>query len=387
MCTKIINMPFNLKIAGLLLLLVMLYVAAVHTEKCRVRVLIQKMQEQQRKYETQRAAATKRHRPEIVRQMSALAHGPFAWSSVLQLGDIYNRGSYPAFVPNRDMAVELYHVTSQCPEEAIAREAQTRYVAALHDPIAAEDLAGKALPLGPGRMLLQKASEALLTTSFNEQRQRMELNVEPIAIVTDTRLHTHRHTPLPPKYTDAQNVHDHSVTASLAQRLQHLPEGSGSAYEDVMMMVLESDAENRADAFYTLDSLGDLQHSTLGTSERQALGKVWNRIQQMDPEMQRNAKAMLLSQLASGVEHGNVVCSTGKIARILGTLDGFDVDEPIKPMWAVKEEIASLAAKTRNDGGDAAAFKQAALKTYVDELGLHPKIIGTIVDEYSLGFE
>jgi hypothetical protein len=61
----------------------------------------------------------------------------------------------------------------------------------------------------------------------------------------------------------------------------------------------------------------------------------------------RRTKETLVKQMASGVEDGTLVCSTGKISRLIGTLDGIGRDGHIeaRPMWTVRDEIARLAAK------------------------------------------
>jgi hypothetical protein len=45
--------------------------------------------------------------------------------------------------------------------------------------------------------------------------------------------------------------------------------------------------------------------------------------------------------MASGVEDGTLVCSTGKISRLIGTLDGIGRDghKEARPMWAVRMKL------------------------------------------------
>ena len=58
-------------------------------------------------------------------------------------------------------------------------------------------------------------------------------------------------------------------------------------------------------------------------------------------------KEILALQLASGIEHGLIVCSRGRIIRVAGTLDQTDAGDilNIKPTWAVESELGDLAAK------------------------------------------
>ena len=58
---------------------------------------------------------------------------------------------------------------------------------------------------------------------------------------------------------------------------------------------------------------------------------------------------MFIDNLNSGVEHNYVVCSTGKIMRMLSTLDIIDNKMPdLKPEWVIKQEIMQTIANTIN---------------------------------------
>jgi hypothetical protein len=178
--------------------------------------------------------------------------------------------------------------------------------------------------------------------------------------------------------------------ASLRKTLEHAAE-SPDAYEHVMDFVLNyQDNTVKEDAFRVLESLNDAEHSGLEISERAALNAVWAKISSLPGgdkrDAKRDAKDILVQQLASGVEQGAIVCSTGKIARIMGTMDGLSEGAQLKPMWAVREEIGSLAAKIRNAGGDDVQFREKALETYVQNLEMDRRVVENIVDEYALGF-
>ena len=154
-----------------------------------------------------------------------------------------------------------------------------------------------------------------------------------------------------------------------------------------------------------------INHEAFGCSEQDALKATWTKIQaETDDDVRNNLVETLGKQLASGVEHGHVVCSTGKIARIIGTFDGSGLPgmETTRPLWAVKEEIATLAAKVRDDHveklpdhqktayeqGDAprvedamrADFRAQAMKLYCDELKMSEKIIEPVIDTYEEAF-
>jgi hypothetical protein len=284
------------------------------------------------------------------------------WSALLDIAVTYSRGSYPAFRPDPVMAAEIYKLAATCPDPRIAAIARTELLGVTDVP--AIDIAGTRIPSEYGRRAL------IVVPPYVPQPRVLA------------------------KRTDPQNAHDHSVTAGLKKRLAALetlkePDLPGDIVAQVTDFVLECDnldAATKSDALEVLDSLHDIPHSTLGVSERGALEKVWNRIQ--SSREPKNASETLCRQLASGVERGHVVCSTGKISRILGALDGID-DITLRPMWAVREEIATLAAKTRDDVPEEVArdlFRKRAVEIYVDDLGMSRAVIDAVIDEFAAGF-
>jgi len=321
------------------------------------------------------------------------------WPALLQLGDVYRRGSYPTHMPDADVALRIYRAACASPDPATAGAAQLKYIECRVDAIASEDVAGDPLPTYIAEECIALAARRIATSPSAARPRAIQAQVQPTYIPVEIDVWATHGADLVTSVpggplaivSDTQNVHDHAVSRGMHKALRDMA-SSGDASEDVTMCILESDASPtaKADALAVLDTLGTAQHSTLGTSEREALDKVWNRIRNLPDEAARNAENILITQLASGVERGHVVCSTGKIARIVSTLDGL-VDEPaIKPMWAIREEIGSLAASVRDDHGDDEAgkseFKRRAAELYIDELGMSADLVGNIVDAYAVGF-
>lgn len=321
----------------------------------------------------QRLFETRREQLETIRQdrdgeflqrMHQLASSS-TWDSVVELGDVYRKGEYPLYRPNKDAALELYHIASF--SETLGSTARSRFLECSQDPLAPEDVSGAALPTTYKDLKVQTAKSMVMSSAVRPERLP-EVPPEPIV-------------------SDAQNVHDHSLTKHLQKALTEMPSGKNS-YEDVVTWVLEESnatPEQKADAYTVLDSLSDSRHSTLHVSERESLDKMWQKIQGL-PEYGREAKDLLVTQLASGVEHGDVVCSTGKIARIMGTLDGISETPVNKPMWALREELGTLAARVRDTEAPAEEFRRQALDTYVTSLGMSDALVTPLIDEFSLGF-
>lgn len=225
---------------------------------------------------------------------------------------------------------------------------------------------------------------------------------------------------------DGQNVHDHGITTATDYNLRRLREEEEqqreeqdnqrgdqklTPREEAKRRLVEEQREEarvkeardgiiacpdisprqKADALHVLDGLNKTHlHSSYNATERQALATVWDKINRS--EYRDNLTETLAKQLASGVEYGSTVCSSGKIARIVSTLDGTENEAAPRPMWAVREEIGSIAAKVREDedGKDEEdqkrAFAERVHDEYVNKLGMNEGIIDGIVNEYSMGF-
>lgn len=314
------------------------------------------------------------HQCDIIRDMEQCTESEFSIDQYLRLASIYKTGVYPFFMPNTEMARDMYTVGLQYPDPEIASYCRIALLAS--DDIPQEEGLGDPIPVLYGHTMMSRCPRVPIIRTHQHQpqpRPQPQIRVKPQT--------TTRHIP-----NDAQNVHDHSITSSIAAALHkdtNTTRDSPTTMEQVRAYILDSDQtpETKSQALEVLDSLHTEPHSRIGSSEQDVLNHVWTKCDALDEKTGKNAKDILVSQLASGVERDAVVCSTGKIARMMGTFDGLDTEKPIiRPMWAVREEIASLAGKMR-DSPD--AFKAEVVKTYVDDLGMKPEIVHAIADEYA----
>ena len=364
------------------------------------------------------------------------------WGHLLAVGDVYRRGAFPRYRPDPAMAERLYATAARCPDGEVAGLGQARFIEARVEPLAEEDAAGAALPRGPGEELHAAASRALAATPYSAYgkpgvpKRRAAAPREPLnalstlflgddddadADATDDMLLAAlasgaaaaepppaRRRP-PPGHdaykVDPQNVHDHGVSAVTGRNLRRLVQeeerrrdGDAATLQDLQALVESHpalDAATVRGALATLHGLSPEPHSVHGLSEREAAGLVLRRVLALgDAPLQANLVETLGRQLAEARD----VCSTGKIARLVSVLDGVEdgagapVLEAARPMWAVREELASLAAKVRDADPDAppealrARFEQQARELYVGQLGMSGEVVGPLVELYSEGF-
>lgn len=359
--------------------------------------------------------------PEIER-LDALADefekDPTKWDLLIAVGDIYRKGAYPRFLPDEELASRIFKIAAMCPDGKVAGMGQAKYIEARTDTINDIDKAGNMLPQVQGIRVCEAAEGAIQSTPWHlfEKPKQLKAPEQPVAaplrdfpdfeeVFWGTRNDAPADTAVPAYRIDSQNVHDHGVSAVTSFNIENLKKNVdinklGGGNDDIRAAILDTktDERTKADAMHVLDKLGDYRHSTFGTTEKEALQMVWSRIKsQDDATLRENLKETLAKQLASAVENGHVVCSSGKITRIMGTLDGVS-NEAARPMWAVREELANLAAKSRDKAtesyGDTPeagrraqeAFAAEVKAEYIDKLGMSKKIVEPLIDEYSMGF-
>ena len=344
--------------------------------------------------------------PSIIRKLASLLkefeNDVDAWHLLLEAGEIYMRGEFPTYLPNTQLAQDLFRVALTCPRGAVSGIAQSRYIESRESRIDTVDVAGAELPDTYGQRMVRLATHRIR-------------NVPPSAFETPVPTYTPEQRParVTPKaadpplvrvvpvdrivHNDFQNVHDHSVTHATRHILDSMKRDVqiGSSRPEIESALLDSALhdEDKIRALAVLDSLTtETQHSSFKMTETDALNAVWSKIQGMDASMKSNVTETLLHQLASGVENGHVVCSTGKIARFVGALDGLGNDEvKLRPMWAVRDELGTMASKKRGNEEHSEDRSQELRREFVDEatalyctdLGLKPSIMDPLISLYA----
>lgn len=378
------------------------------------------------------------------------------WELVLRVGDMYARGSFPRYAPDEFSALKIYKVASKCPDPKVSCEALSKYVDLKMNPLSSEDINGVPFPKQTSTRLIECVENHLKRiplSQYMRRRRSMDVvsprtivsrgpdtvgnlgNVETVEIEGLDGIETEpvvavnvvNHTP--PYALDTQNVHDHGVSASVRENIKSVVKELGSetdydrqeVIESVMKVLRdsglpESDLNN---AFRVVVSLVPDTINSVGCSQMDVLHATFKKIEKVrDPKIRKNLFESLGKNLASGVERGHVVCSTGKIGRIITTLEGIDQEElggddetklqKSVPIDVVRNEIAILASKTRSDVLSESSPKKVAdyekfpssplseemgnrfhdevKKVYIDGLHLSEKVLSPIIDMYSSVF-
>ena len=160
-------------------------------------------------------------------------------------------------------------------------------------------------------------------------------------------------------YNDLQNVHSTTVQNAakntvdyIEQKTSHVTNYTNSFNQfmheiDYDTSIKEVDRENIRKVLY---SFSDTSHSRYGKSEKDIFNLVWSRINDpVNNDRRSDMIKVFADNISSAVERDHIVCSTGKIVRMIGSLDGIDAEPllSLKPEWAINEEIATTASNIR----------------------------------------
>ena len=162
---------------------------------------------------------------------------------------------------------------------------------------------------------------------------------------------------------DTQNVHDTSVQSHINIAINALKKcefklhlSNGELLNNIRKHILNEskcfdDVKEKAlTALKKIKKYNGLL-TRLNISELEILHLVWNRIHSAcNKDIMNTLKENLTLELADGViDDDNVHCVQGRITRVLQCLQNADTEGilNIKPLWVIKEEIASIFGRYR----------------------------------------
>lgn len=340
----------------------------------------------------------------------ALSHG--YEDGFLDIADIYMHGLHPFYLPNKVVAGQIYHVinsNASCSKQlkAIARQrindiSSTAYMDM--DTIPEQDgrqyrplpydiiqdlydiTSTSKVPLiqtsSPSHIVQAAMQEEEMGRRANEvlvDIDEVDVNLQEMlwADLTERHRRENQRTEgqlqgvvIQEVQNDAQNVHSSTVQKGASQKIDFIAKNETRVYKSTTAksdFLAEVQAmggvtpTQKANIEKVLNSMKDVVHSRYDKSENDIFALVWGRINDPVNKDRRDDMVKVLAQnMESAVEHGHVVCSTGKIVRTIGSLDGLDKaeengDMPIlKPEWVLEKELAEVAAKIRSEKLDAA---------------------------------
>jgi len=300
------------------------------------------------------------------------------WINLIKVGNIYIKGSYPIFLPNKYKGLECFKLAMLCPDKNIAKLANDKYLEHKYNNISNVDNKGKEIPTHYADLIFELAQDKitnhtinnldseldnlLFNTTENTEEQIInnvnnndiyiiDLNVENNYDFNDNEIINN-------DINDLQNVHDHTVNRIIISNIKKLQElysiddlSNDIIYEKIYNIILEDELLNvnqRFDTISVLKSLTIQVHEYFNISELDALKYIYKYINTKDNKV--DLFHILNLELYNCMENGFIVCSTGKIGRIISMIDGIDnTFNLIKPSHIVREEILNLSNKIREE--------------------------------------
>ncbi len=349
-----------------------------------------------------------------------------AWPVLVDVGDIYARGCFPFYGKDPVTSCNLYQLASRCPDRVVAARAMSRFADARLHPISALDSAGQPFPSGLAKELMRHAEYYVERCPPTVKRAPVQPRA-PTETPSEARTEAPTETPTDrptetrteARATDKQNVHDHGVAQATKRNVRDIVlEEEKNQFDrvelvDSVMLHLRKTNLNKntlAEAFRVIVSLVPDKIESIGCSQLDVLNATKKTIEGVkDLRLRKNLFERLGHNLASGVERGHVVCSTGKVARIVSTLEGTGIlKSKAVPLDVLRREIETLGSKIRGDvleeapSSEAEAyntspfsplslemknrFESEVQAVYVHGLGLSPKVLDPIVALYAKEF-
>lgn len=331
---------------------------------------------------------------------------------LVEIGDIWRKGAFSRLSSNNKTAIKYYELAAGCGNREVAAIATAKYIEAKEEKIQQVDDVGRRLQdIYFEAIQAANAEQARpviedLPIQFNQEYQHFQnienLETAPIPIVPQTE------TPL--FLNDQQNVHDHYMNKITKHNIDKLKQkfkstGDISGVTAAVNDDNELTVKQKAAVLNVIKSLTDIKHKYFDCNEIEALDLVYSYIRGQ-PESKTLLHNLFL-QLLDCYHSGVIVCSTGKITRIISVVGDTDNFEDQRNIYYIKQELESLAFKVRedelkkmtpeevdayNNGSELLAdrlkekYIEVVKQEYCEKLGMLYKILSPMVEENLIGF-
>jgi hypothetical protein len=160
---------------------------------------------------------------------------------------------------------------------------------------------------------------------------------------------------------DPQNVHDSTLLRAFNTTLQMLGPAENVSHADIERAIVSSNAshDRKVNALRALGTIFRTRAhvSGINATEMDALNAVWTQVRG-----NKDREEALVTELSEMVEHGAVVCATGRAARVMDTLNIVSPDLiDTRPKWAVAREIMDKSSVLFNRHVDRLAPAERAI--------------------------
>ena len=330
---------------------------------------------------------------------------------LIQIGDIWRKGAYTRLHSDNETAIKYYELAASSENKEVAALASAKCAEAKKDNIQEVDDVGLRLS-----DIYYEAIQAA-NTARNTERHRpvnQELIFPDVQFNQDTlELPIDDDIPAvaPLFLDDKQNVHDHYMNKITKHNLDKL-KNTVKYSEDTFRLIKDVNDDNKlslkskAAILNVIDSFSTInKHKYFNCTEMESLNLVYLFIKEQ-PESKTLLHNLFL-QLLDCYNFGAIVCSTGKISRVVSVVGDTIEFEDQRNIYYIKQELESLAFKVRdeelqqmspedvdayNNGSEPLAdqlkskYVDIVKAEYCEKLGIQYDIISPMVEANLIGF-
>ncbi len=159
---------------------------------------------------------------------------------------------------------------------------------------------------------------------------------------------------------DTQNVHNGGITRHVIDSIKKLtekekqngiePMTTRQTYTEIREYLMGATHKGTVQALDVLDQIHNFNdlHTPSGLHEMEILRMVWQRIKHpINLSRFDDLRESLLLQMADCKPTNTIMCITGRISRIVQSLECIDMENlvDLKPLWAIKDQIAEYFSR------------------------------------------
>jgi len=269
-------------------------------------------------------------------------------SILITIGDFYRKGMYSIMSSDNSKAIKYYERAAMSDNKHVAEIARGKYAEATIDTIPKID------DIGDELNELETDTLFLFNDNDGYQNQQMvnirELPIDNVEFVNRMEIVD---APNQIFLNDLQNVHDHymnKITQANINKLKAFDNALDPSIKNTLTDDLYKDSilsiNDKAIIISVLNAF-DNNNKQFDCTEVECLQLVYAYIRMRDDmdDLLHN----LFLQLLDCMEHHIIVCTTGKISRIISVVSYLDDFEDAKNIYYIKLELEQLASRVRED--------------------------------------
>lgn len=271
--------------------------------------------------------------------------------SIIHIGRLYMNGIHPHYLPNKVLAGKIFSTFNTFSEKI------NKWCKVYMNDIM--QLSYSDIDAIPIRNMQYKEFPHDIVQRIDQSISKIDI-VYPYKEIVDENLLTHyKHendtevdaniilNKIPKKQkilNDSQNVHNTTLQNTANNIIEVIQNKNNNQFDSNVKELLDKTHCNTKKNLVkqVCSSFTSLNHSRYEQSEQDIFNMVWIHVKENNDLIE-----IFIDNIISSIENDVIVCSTGKIMRMLSTLDIVDNKTPdLKPDWIIKEELANIVSNT-----------------------------------------